>query len=468
MPGPAPLPSTAAVLPRTPPSWKVEFVVMASSSSPDAEIVSWDLRSGIEQLRYRNCSSTRHGLISVGGRFIASSQSRGTATAATAPIFFWSWDKPKVVVRSFPSEPIGPLVSNSEGTYIIGGGSSGDIFLWEVVSGKLLNKWHAHYRSVSCLTLSGDESLLISGAVDGSIRVWSLMMMFDDIANTGSMNLYKYGFNEHTATVTDVVSDPGLPSVFISSSSDCTCKIWSLAEGTILRSIQFPTCISSMTMNPGKNAFYAGSEDGKIYDVCLDAKGKPHSSFGMSDIGILHEQRGAVTTMGFSTDGSALIFGSADGTVQIWDMENRRATLVLKHDKGSVNNVLIVKHPPHSVPPVSIDAQVSVSRKRVCLSLPPALSKYTDSTSGDVDTKAVTMCRSLWCDPLDSKYLSSKVLEGHVKELQEQSSSGAAELELERLRRECERSMQMAQQWKKCYQDLQKLYSDEILNDKSD
>lgn len=35
-------------------------------------------------------------------------------------------------VKSFPAEPIIPLVANSEGTYIVGGGISGEIYVWEV------------------------------------------------------------------------------------------------------------------------------------------------------------------------------------------------------------------------------------------------------------------------------------------------------------------------------------------------
>lgn len=35
-------------------------------------------------------------------------------------------------VKNFPAEPINPLVSNSDGTYIVGGGVSGDIYMWEV------------------------------------------------------------------------------------------------------------------------------------------------------------------------------------------------------------------------------------------------------------------------------------------------------------------------------------------------
>lgn len=44
------------------------------------------------------------------------------------------------------------------------------------MTGKLLKKWHAHYRAVTCLLFNDDQSLLISGSEDGSVRVWSLIM----------------------------------------------------------------------------------------------------------------------------------------------------------------------------------------------------------------------------------------------------------------------------------------------------
>lgn len=44
----------------------------------------------------------------------------------------WGYVQPQVEVKSFPAEQIKPLAANSEGTYIVGGGSSGDVFLWEV------------------------------------------------------------------------------------------------------------------------------------------------------------------------------------------------------------------------------------------------------------------------------------------------------------------------------------------------
>jgi len=38
----------------------------------------------------------------------------------------------QVAVKSFPAEPIRALIADQEGSYLIGGGSNGNMFLWEV------------------------------------------------------------------------------------------------------------------------------------------------------------------------------------------------------------------------------------------------------------------------------------------------------------------------------------------------
>ncbi|WOL13512.1 hypothetical protein Cni_G22282 [Canna indica] len=432
--------------------------VVIASSPVDAGIACWDLRSGSEQHRYRTCSSAAHGLLSVAGRFLAASQLRDSPSAASAPIFFWSWDKPQVEVRSFPAEPIGPLASNSEGTYIMGGGLSGSIFLWEVASGKLLKKWRAHYRSVTCLTLSSDESLLISGSEDGSVRVWSLMMMFDDIAMSAGSDQFRFSFSEHALRVMDIVSGHGLcNSIVISSSEDRTCKIWSLSEGKLLRSITFPSIIDAIRMDPGEHVFYAGGRDGKIYIAALNAECNPNSAHGMFIIGTLYDQSKAITCLAFSMDGVTLVSGSEDGFVRVWDTRTKHVTRVLKHAKGPINNVLIVRQPLYHTP-------ISANSKHLNLLLPPPLSKYVDSVDGEVKTKTVIMPQRACHDPQDTRFFSSYVMEKQIKELQKRNTSGAAEMEIDKLRLECKRSVQLVLQWKKLYQDLQSLYASELID----
>nr|XP_009388380.1 PREDICTED: protein ROOT INITIATION DEFECTIVE 3-like isoform X1 [Musa acuminata subsp. malaccensis] len=118
------------------------------------------------------------------------------------------------------------------------------------------------------------------------------MMMFDDMAKASAGVLYRYSFSEHALRVTDVVTGHGLcNSIIISTSEDRTCKIWSLYEGLLLRSITFPSIIDAIVMDLGEHVFYAGGRDGKIYIAALNAECNRNSIHGMFIIGALYDHR---------------------------------------------------------------------------------------------------------------------------------------------------------------------------------
>ncbi|WZY98612.1 hypothetical protein YC2023_070941 [Brassica napus] len=77
-----------------------------------------------------------------------------------------------------------------------------------------------HYVSVTCLVFSGDHSLLVSGSQDGSVRVWSLIRLFDHQQRQHQeRTLYEHIFDEHTMAVTDIVIDYGGCNPLIVSAS---------------------------------------------------------------------------------------------------------------------------------------------------------------------------------------------------------------------------------------------------------
>nr|DAD32497.1 TPA_asm: hypothetical protein HUJ06_011348 [Nelumbo nucifera] len=326
--------------------------------------------------------------------------------------------QPQVEVKSFPAEPIHPLISNSDGTYIIGGGSSGAIYFWEVASGRLLKRWHAHYRAATCLFLSDDESLLVSGAEDGCIRVWSLFMVFDDIGMEMAKHPYEYSFSEHTLRVTDVVSGyGGCNAIIVSASEDRTCKVWSLSRGKLLRSIDFPSIIDAVALDPGEHVFYAGARDGKIYIAALNAESTPSNIYGKHIIGSLSDNSKGVTCLAFSMDGILLVSGSEDGTIRVWDAKTRNIVRIFRLAKGPINNVLVVRRPLYSNFQTSANSHASLSRRHVPL-LPPPLSKYVNSTDEIVDSGAITVPQTPSSDIMDAPYLSSHVLTKQISELQ--------------------------------------------------
>ncbi|KAL0360840.1 UNVERIFIED_CONTAM: protein ROOT INITIATION defective [Sesamum radiatum] len=356
----------------------METEVVIASSPTDAGISCWDLHSGAEHLRYKSCASPSHGLTSVAGCFLASSQIRESkSSSSSGSILYWSWSKPQVEVRSFPAEPIKPLVSNSQGTYIAE----------EVATGKLLKKWHAHYRAVSCLVFNDDESLLISGAEDGSVRVWSLFLIFD-ARREGMKHLFEYSFHEHSLRVTDVK----------------TAMVWSLSKGKILRNVVFPSIIDAISLDPGEHVFYAGGRDGKIYIAGLNSPVTSNSNYGLHIVGALSEHSKGVTCLASSADGFLLVSGSEDGMIRVWDTRTRNVIRVFRHTKGPVNNVLVIRQPKYINPRTSATSLASAARRQG-LTLPPPLEKFANS-------------------PDENPYVK------------QQGSSAAAEVDVERLKSE--------------------------------
>ncbi|KAA8528526.1 hypothetical protein F0562_035881 [Nyssa sinensis] len=437
--------------------------LLIASSSTDAGIGCWELHSGAEHLRYRSCASPSHGLVCVGGNFLASSQLRDSSSSSGS-VLYWSWNKPQVEVKSFPAEPINPLVSNSDGTYIVGGGVSGDIYLWEVATGRLLKKWHAHYRAVTCLVYCDNQSLLISGAEDGCVRVWSLIMIFDDMRREEANHLYEYSFSEHALRVTDIVIGyGGCNAILVSASEDRTCKVWSLSRGKLLRNIVFPSIIDAIAIDPGEHVFYAGGRDGKIYIAALNAQGTSSNSYGMHIIGSLSDHSKAVSCLAFGADGISLVSGSEDGMVRVWDTITHNIIRIFKHAKGPVNNILLVRAPLCLNARTLVNSQAS-SVRRHGLSLPPPLEKYENSSDENKEIKAYLAPQAPSDEPLDASYISIDTMNNQIKEFQQQGSYAAAGLELERLKFDCNRYMQMVQQWKTMYENLNQFCVNELLD----
>ncbi|KAI4297535.1 hypothetical protein L6164_037421 [Bauhinia variegata] len=432
--------------------------VILASSSVDGGIGCWELETGTEHLRYKSCASPPHGLVCVGHRFLASSQLRDSSLSSGF-LLYWSCSKPQVQVKSFPAEPIKPLAANHPGTYIAGGGLSGHIYFWEVESGRLLKKWHAHYRSVTCLVFNEDDSLLISGSEDGSVRVWNLFMIFDDLRTREANHLYEHSFSEHTMQVTDVsIGYGGCNAIIVSASEDRTCKVWSLSRGKLLRNVVFPSIIDVIALDPAEQFFYAGSRDGKIFISALNAESVSKSEYGMHIVDSFSNHSKAVTSLAYAPSGNLLISGSEDGTIRVWNAKTHNIVRMFKHGKGPVNNILVVRQQPDLSNQISLNLR-TCSRKQGSL-LPPPLEKYPNSADEEPDAKTLVSLQG--GISTDVSHRSADLIFNQIKELQ--GSSAATEMEMEKLKLDYNRSMQMVNQWKKMYENLHQFCVNELLD----
>nr|XP_027188635.1 protein ROOT INITIATION DEFECTIVE 3-like [Cicer arietinum] len=283
----------------------------------------------------------------------------------------------KLKLRTFPLNLLNLFLLIS-GTYLAGGGLSGDIYRWEVESGRLLKKWHASNQAIRCLVFSEDDSLLISGSVDGTVRVWSLFMIFDDLRSREASSTYEYSFTEHVGShgcVNDlVIGYGGCSAIIVSASDDRTCKVWSLSSGTLQRSILFPSKMNA------EHVLYAGSEDGKIFIVALNTTRVPTNNHGSYIIDSFSNHSKKVTCLAYSAIEKLLISGSEDGIIRVWNASTHNIVRVFKNAKGPITNILVLRQENDSSNHMSSNLQ-AVSKKQGSHISP--LEKYTNSIDED-------------------------------------------------------------------------------------
>ncbi|GMH36200.1 hypothetical protein BSKO_04068 [Bryopsis sp. KO-2023] len=315
--------------------------VLVASSSSGSSLTVWDLDSGAPLTNLKNNASGRNGLCRVGSDYVAAAQKGKNL------IRFWSWEKASPSQESFLPEKVNVITATGDGAYFIGGGQSGAVYVWEIATSCLLRTWPGHYKAVTALALLDGGSVLLTGGEDAIVNVWSLATVLENchrgrtpVGNPTPL----HSWSDHTLPVTSIhCGFGGANAIVISSSMDCSCKVWQAGTGTLLRSISFPAPIVCVSMDQGEHSVYAGSKNGILFEVSLvgvpGQDGKPWRCFTG------HSR--SITCLAFSGDGSRLASASEDGTVRVWDMQTRQCVKVLDFpSRFPVTAMMVIQDPP--------------------------------------------------------------------------------------------------------------------------
>ncbi|KAH7681127.1 pre-rRNA-processing protein IPI3 protein [Dioscorea alata] len=320
-------------------------VLVVCGDNMSTGIRTWDVETGEELLRIPTCASPPHGLLCVRDSFLVASQLQTHRPYGGGAIFFWALNKPRTPHRSYPMEEIGPIACSKDGVYLVGGALSGNTYIWEVTSGRLLKYWHAHHGSLICLAFSPDDSLLISGSEDGVICVWHMISLLDiaDLPACGNLAPLHI-LSEHVSSITSLLpmsshSEPML----ISSSLDGMCKVSNIVSGKTVCTHIFPVSITSIAVDPDEQTLLTGCEDGKIYMTAIIVGLEEDETVIPGDeSGILSKHKGAITTLKFSLEGKLLFSASKDHLICIWDASNWQLIRSFNYGKGHLTNMVIV------------------------------------------------------------------------------------------------------------------------------
>ncbi|XP_054807733.1 protein ROOT INITIATION DEFECTIVE 3-like [Prosopis cineraria] len=319
-----------------------QLLVVCGDKSIGLGLKILDMSTGEDLLHLPNCASPSSGLICLRGQFIAASQINRHGSVGGGAIGIWALNKPQQPLWSYPLEAIGPLSCTKDGTYLAGGAFSGNAYLWDVTSGKLLKTWRAHAKTLNRVLFSDDDSLLISSSDDGMICVWSLISLLD-VEGTGSSLSLLHSWSAHESTITGLLTTSGnyFP-VLVSSSLDGTCKVWDFISGRLVQSLVHHLAITSIFLYQGEGILFYGSVNGHVIGKKLDVGVEEEPSSIASDQ--LLELKGHSGTITALTSGQAgLISASEDNTICIWDVINLTVIQRIDVEKGKITNLVVVQ-----------------------------------------------------------------------------------------------------------------------------
>ncbi len=186
-------------------------------------------------------------------------------------------------------------------------GLSGEAFLWDVETGKLIRRFTGEHRDILFdAELSPDGAILATAGYDRSIKVWE----------TGSGKLLRT-IEGHNGAIYDIAFSPD-GSVLASAGGDASVKLWQVSTGLRLDTLGQPTGEQfNVAFTPDSRFIIASGADKQIRLWNWISREKPRVN-PLVLVRFAHEDE--ITSFVISEDGSRLASSSADRTVKTWSL----------------------------------------------------------------------------------------------------------------------------------------------------
>ncbi|EFN75451.1 Uncharacterized WD repeat-containing protein alr3466 [Harpegnathos saltator] len=201
--------------------------------------------------------------------------------------------------------PISCLDISRDGVMAVTGGVDSLVNLWQLNTHELLSTLEGHIASVTCIAFSASGLFVASGSEDKTVRVWGL-----------TLGLVVATFR-HQAPITAVTAMLDGRRV-VSSDRAGTIRVWAADSGTLIQSV----CGPGRCFAVASDMRYAvcGSDDNQVRIISLGVG--PEEKHQVS-----HSQD--ITCLVATPDSQYLITGSRDMSLKVWQLAGGKLSQVL-------------------------------------------------------------------------------------------------------------------------------------------
>lgn len=155
------------------------------------------------------------------------------------------------------SSPVVSLSLKYDSNRFVSGALNGEIRLWDIPLRRCLYVVIDHFKCILALKMSPKGDLFASAGSEGIIYLWSeqsTIRVRDYVGHLNDVNQVEFSTNMH---------------YLVSTSLDCTLRLWNIASGECQRIVTFSSSISSFALTLVGDIVICGSELGELFFLDL-------------------------------------------------------------------------------------------------------------------------------------------------------------------------------------------------------
>lgn len=199
--------------------------------------------------------------------------------------------------------------------------SPGGVTIWSTETGQIVSSFIAHPdQPVTCLAVTRDDRLLLTGSSDNTARVWD---------RTTNRRIFE--LRDHRAAVWAIATSPN-SALAVTASLDATLRVWDLETGRMLRSLDaLREPPMEVIFLPDGRTIAVVSANGALstWDVASGAQ-----------LSVARARESGAASLGVSRHGDRALTGHRDGSIRAWDLARGEVLSVMR---GHTADVIAVR-----------------------------------------------------------------------------------------------------------------------------